>query len=41
MDLIKKELKSWSDTLRIDNVPKAPTGTIFFMGNSLFLKILS
>ena len=30
MDLIKKELKSWSDTLRIDNVPKAPTGIIFF-----------
>lgn len=26
MELIKKELKSWSETLRIDNVPKAPTG---------------
>ena len=26
MELIKKELKSWSETLRIDNVPKSPTG---------------
>jgi len=26
MELIKKELKSWSETLRIDNVPKVPTG---------------
>ena len=26
MELIKKELKSWSETLRIDNVPNAPTG---------------
>ena len=26
MELIKKELKSWSETLRIDNVPKAPSG---------------
>ena len=26
MELIKKELKSWSETLRIDNVPRSPLG---------------
>lgn len=31
MELIKKELKSWSKTFPLDNVPKAPTGSVGYV----------
>lgn len=46
MDLIKKELKSWSETLRIDNIPQSPIDFSFWVAanmpldDSLRLQIL-
>lgn len=46
MELIKKELKSWSETLRIDNVPRSPLDFSFWVAanmpldDSLRLQIL-